>query len=386
MNTLLALAIIIACAALGVVFWDRTVRARRVRPSSALARTVSRLGLQVDPLRSSTTRLVATSPDEPLTVTIDRSDRDDMGDLRAEISGGLSLPLRIQRGRRTMSRADSIPTGDDNFDAAFVVTGHEVMALAFLTAKNREVLTELMGLSDMISGPRLSCHERRLSDGIRELLEVMVATVRDLAAARTNLRARLLDNTRADPVAEARSMNQRVLLENFSQSREAGEIAEDALKAEDVDVRIAAAAAMNERGFDILRDIALGEGSSSAARARALYQLARRFAAERTSPILYALAEDPKLNAEVRAAVAEAFGTVGELGAESILIEWLEVDTAEVRAAATEALGQVGSLAAIEPLLWMSQGGSRVSALTRRTAISALSRIQHRMARRRRGR
>jgi HEAT repeat protein len=313
-----------------------------------------------------------------------------------------------QRGAR------EIDTGDDEFDAAFYVTGPTTVVRAVLDDETRQLLLRLRTEADLsvLSGEiRAAVRHSSLS---RELRGTAVShTLRRLLESLERLRrptdvvARLAHNATMDGSPGVRRENLLTLVREYPDLPETAVTLRAACEDGSDQVRVRAAIARGREGLPALRAVAWSEEGDDVARARAVNALADGLSPEEVRAILgqalrsraietarecvtwlgrqgdagATVALLAKILAVERgpigAAAARALGQTGAAAAEPPLIDALARDDDDARVAAAVALGHVGSARAVLPLQDVER--LRKDDATRRAARESVAAIQSRL-------
>jgi HEAT repeat protein len=238
-------------------------------------------------------------------------------------------------------------------------------------------------------------------------IELVAALAASLGVTPDTLAQRLAHNALHDSRPEVRLQNLRFLLapETPAPATLAAETARALLSDPSDAIRIHAARHLGAAGHPTLRSLVVDARAKPALRAHALDMLHEGNAAGIDDWVASILTPSPRelvcaalvvvgsrrLSAHVervieltraadvpiRVAATRALGQLESPLCERGLIQRLADDESEVRAAAAEALGSVGSVAAVEPLLALTKGIGR--APHKQAARGAITRIQARL-------
>jgi HEAT repeat protein len=238
-----------------------------------------------------------------------------------------------------------------------------------------------------------------LAERVAEVLEVARRLSRP-----ADIASRLAANVRGEPVVAVRLRNLKVLMREYPGRPATVSALKAALRDPSVEVRVHAAIALGDDGYETLLAIASAEDDDLEA-ALAIDALGERLPRERAQAILgralrtrrlqvawacleslgrHGGAEDVEPLARVLAiekgelaeAAARALGATGQPEAERPLLEALVHNEGTVRVAAAVALGQAGSAAAVPALRRVESASSDE---LRRAARQAVAEIQSRL-------
>jgi hypothetical protein len=325
--------------------------------------------------------------------------------IEIEMAEGLDLLLRPERTLVEKPRVD-IELGDPAFDAAYLVQGDTVHALALLDADTRRLLLALHDRADVDLSAGSLAAALRLDRGatVDDVLPRLVKLVRRWSGGNP-LHVRLIRNLRKDPSPSVRLNNLVCLLRMYAEHRDTRAALRFARRDASTEVRLLAAAALGSEGHPVLLDIAENAADDTCA-ARAIEALGRHLSREqatgilqraigagRTSvacasiywlgrhsgresaatliPLLELVAAAPAI------AAATVLGDIGATAAEPALIAALSREP-EVRLAAANALAHIGSAASVLPLCEAADRFSLDKDLGRATR-QAIAEIQARL-------
>lgn len=312
------------------------------------------------------------------------------GRLQLEVGPAVATPTRLlvrQRRANTSRRRDgSFGCGDPAFDAALRFEGDEAAVLALLDPRARQQLREL-----------LDSRRRRgvVQDGkvwvelldegapadpqaLADLLRRMVCVAKMLAESDAPLPERLAHNARHDPAAGVRERNLGVLVRRFPSDAATTVAARRAIDDAEPRVRLLAARALGEDGWDELESLATGRHNEARVRAEALRWLCAEAPPERSTRAIEAALEAPP-----GPPLIEALGASGRIGLAAARLHarrWLDDEEADlaVRLAAAEALGKVGAHEDVPRLVRWTRGLFARPEL-KRAARAAVQRIHTRL-------
>jgi HEAT repeat protein len=320
-----------------------------------------------------------------------------------------------------------IQVGDPGFDKEVYVEGSPAQVRAVLDAGTRSLVRDLLRgrirLGETFAGSAmdgkvtfigeeiwldipdssLDDQGQQLSAALRTLLDVARRLSRPQDVA-----ARLAENLPAEPLATVRLQNLLTLMREYPGHPATREALRAACSDASDEIRLRAAMALSEEGYDVLLEIASREGADESCASRAVAALGEHLPPERAKAILERSLENWNVStacaciealgrngsaeavdtlvqvmlargAISAAAAARALGTAGQAAAESHLIEALKHDSADLGVAVAEALGHVGSVKAVPSL---QEAGARHSAERdlRRATRQAIAEIQSRLA------
>ncbi|HKV08719.1 MAG TPA: HEAT repeat domain-containing protein [Thermoanaerobaculia bacterium] len=324
--------------------------------------------------------------------------------ITVSVSGPPELQQVRFRPETPSVKGREIEIGDASFDSSFFIQGTTPWVLAVFDAETRRLLLPLshVGRVEMFSGHlQANLPNRQLP----ELLPLLVDASR-LLARPLDVRRRLAENARGDPMAGVRLQNLLSLAREFPGNPETVERLRAACSDPSPEIRLRAAEHLGAEGRGVLHELAESLANDSVS-ARALSILGQDLPFERVKVLLdKALAQHRLLVAracleslgksrddaavlwlakvlkqgpgELAPAAAEALGKTGNPAAEPPLIRALERADDDLRAAAANALGRVGSATAVLPLQEAAERSRRSSKL-RRAARQAIAEIQSRL-------
>jgi hypothetical protein len=309
---------------------------------------------------------------------------------------------------------EDVMTGDGEFDAEMLVRSRSLLdAVARLSYQAREAARLAIGAYDAklergeIRFERSEC----MSDAheIAGITDGMIALARALQDRTRTLKEQIIFNATEDPVGGVRVHNLRLLFASrYGDSKEVQRLAEAALHDRDPQVRIVAAHALGDAGFETLRRMAFNVRIPPPARVEAFEAMAAGLSANPDVLTLIdeaiAGTEEPVLSAmlrtcnradhvpalallRVRSAFTEAEGKLElirllaksvEPKAEELIFDLLHSEDDAIASEAAKTLGLIGTRASLTAL----QDGNRRLGLARevRAAIKdAIARIQTRL-------
>lgn len=334
-----------------------------------------------------------------------------------EVKAGRRVPDSLFLGREGIGASfgklfvgEDIATGDERFDAAVVVRGPVSRALALLDEETRHRVAELVTPGGKVKDGVVSIAlHRTFRDGeaLSKLVQQLVAVAERLAQPDPTVE-RLAALARFDAVSGTRQRCLQELIGSHSGDPLTQMALRSALADRSPEVRLLAAVALGDAGFDCLRDIvasggtppevarsaveALGERlpedvalarlemAVRAGHERLAHALVERFGPSTSRQGVARLARQlrPEAPAETAAACARALGRTGSAAAVAPLVAALAHGDAGVRAAAAEALGKVGTVDTIAALR-EAASGNIMSPSVRRAAAVAIAEIQTRL-------
>jgi hypothetical protein len=312
-----------------------------------------------------------------------------VADVRVTLDGERCVRPELWLHSRTANDLDRdphgrrpVPTGDEQFDARFGITGPEALVRALLGRRHRRSLLQLDGFLSVKEG-RVIYTARCLpkgKDGIVEAIQNATALTRSLSIEKDAVLDQLLDNAIGDPTPGVRLLNLLVLIREHRSSSDVESACRRLLTDPVAAVRLEAAIALGLEGHATCVRIADDRSSGPAVvRARAIRHLARNLAFEDALPVLIRALGDPDrevrhsaikslgklerpevvapLMAQLRTAddeetraIAFALGRVRTSTAELALLRLLDHRALDVQSAAITSLGRVGTPASVPTL------------------------------------
>jgi hypothetical protein len=325
-----------------------------------------------------------------------------------EILGMGKIPesLRLYASHQLSRRFyGNILTGDRYFDEQVEIGGSELVALAVLDRRTRQlVLNDVVGCGATIDNGGIFFLKHGLSD-VEAAVPQLLKLARRLVLDEHETATRLARNAATDTSAEVRLRNLSLLQQHFRGSEELRSANLQAL-AGTGELRLSAAIDMGREGLDTVCKIALSEREQSRLRVRAVEHLTETALAEQAAPVLIKLIDigatevsraaiaglgelrhsaafeqlvDRLVDADTGTAVviAGALARIEAAAAEPILIRLLTQESRQVRSAAVNALADIGTRAAVEPLLALTD--VLIPSGLSREAERAIARIQSRL-------
>jgi HEAT repeat protein len=295
-----------------------------------------------------------------------------------------------------------IEIGDERFDAGVSVRGPELLLRALLDASTRSLVHDFVARGGHVTQGDLCAESSSDETPPIALLRQAVSIARRLLPP-VDLRTRLGDIVRQDPLPEVRTRALGALAGRFGDDEGVRAVCREALTSADAELRLTAALALGGEATDTLVELAQDTEGDNSQAARAIQALGRRLPLERALAILtdalrsghrkVAVAVIDALGriggpaaasrlaavlatagAELSRAAVGALATMADGAAEAALIRALSHSELEVRVAAAEALGATGTMAAVAPLRLMldSSGAGRQISRAARHAIAAI--------------
>jgi HEAT repeat protein len=296
---------------------------------------------------------------------------------------GAAIPLLALRSEfYRLRKAGQVPAvdvqvGDPGFDTRFAVSGSRAHALALLDAGTRSLLMKMdaQGGFDVSDGQVTAYVEGESKAVLQAALSTTLELV-DRLTAPLDVPASLAERATRDPAAGVRREALRALARGWAGHPSLRPTALAATSDPDVEVRLAAAAALGEEGLPVAFAVLDDATSHDATVASALAVLDRRLPAARAAELLNDARDRRRLDTaracigrlgqgpaedtlgplaevlridggELAASAARALGKLGTPAAESALIAALGRDVPGLRPDAAEALGRVGTVAAV---------------------------------------
>lgn len=279
----------------------------------------------------------------------------------ARPGGGVSGAFHLGPGffsfryeeRVPITGADEVFVGEPAFDARYHLGGDPAVVLALMGQEARTLLQRVPPDRET-----LAVEEGRLTlswqTGAQLAGELVERVTRAVSLAKlfvldeVGVPATLARNAREDPVPLVRARNLALLAEWFAAHPGTRALLREALGDEEAVVRLEAASALGEEGYEALVGL-LAEGVDAEIRARALAFLAGRFGGERTLPLVKAAVAGP--GGPLRLAAVRALATVGDGNCEEAVLRILADPSGPWEClAAVGALGAFGTAGAIGPL------------------------------------
>jgi hypothetical protein len=284
------------------------------------------------------------------------------------------LRARIQK---RLGLEDDIQTGDDLFDAEFLVRGMPRTAHALLDGETRGGLRRLFAAhyQNALAGGTLLVlfahdYERaHLDDDLKAILDL----AQRLSAPR-DTGARIARNALEDGVDGVRRRCLLALLEGYGQHPALPDTLRRARADGNEEIRLEAALASGDDGHAVLRALASGAESEACA-ARAIAGLGARLgAADARSLLEQSL--DRRRDAVAIACLDGLGPSSGSPEVQDLTVRALGHSGPDVRRAAAEALGRLGTVTAVLPL---QEASRKASGPARRAMEDAVRAIQARL-------
>jgi hypothetical protein len=297
-----------------------------------------------------------------------------------------------------------IELGDAEFDDKFIVEGENGPVCALLGGTLRRQLLRAVIECDSLDIGNGGLVAKIPEQQIRVLLPLLLDISRRFAEP-LNVKARLIQNARRDPKSGVRLTNLLLLVREFPDDPEALQALRQARTDQNFGVRVQAAIALGDEGYDTLLGVVMKSPDDEAG-AQAIKHLGGKLNFEQTKKILTRALNKgyPRMaraclevlgqrrtvaigtltrvmttrKGELAAAAALALGATGEEAAQAPLLQALQSDDGDLREAAAKALGKVGTADAVQPLkdaaerFWLSLG-------LRRAARQAIAEIHTRL-------
>lgn len=281
----------------------------------------------------------------------------------------------------TRLTGEEILVGDAEFDARFLIKGSSPLHVsALMNEGTRKKILTIEGKSHFVVLTS-TWFEVVLRYGGRKKEDVAAITREALEVSKDlsrndDVRARLLDNIRADSVPGVRAACIRHLASHFPSDSEITDLLSVTLKDPDLLVRIEAARHLGFEGLEVLTKM-LEEGQNiSEDETLNIIRFLEEHRFAGSIPVLRKMFESGGSEA-VLMEILKVFTAIGDTGLNGFLVKHLEHNTGDIRDGLISALSTCGTVDAVEPLLKLSK--SSISPFLHSDIQRSIASIQSRL-------